>query len=95
MADFHKVLRPNHDQSKLRLSEEWRTHFREYTLDVSSSHLNVKININISMQKYRAFHRFGHAKFNYSDLILGSSQYSLLPQLPQKMVLNLKKDKLD
>jgi len=33
---------------------------------------------------YRAFHGFGQAKFSYGDLVLGSSQFSLLPQLPQK-----------
>jgi len=36
------------------------------------------------MDFYRAFHRFGIAKFAYSGSILGSSQFTLLPQLPLK-----------
>ncbi len=31
---------------------------------------------------YRAFHRFGHAKFPDGGSVLGSSQFSILPQLP-------------
>jgi hypothetical protein len=38
----------------------------------------------------KAFHRFGQAKFPYGGLVLGSSQFSLLLQLPQKMTLNIK-----
>jgi len=41
-------------------------------------------------EMYIAFHRFGQAKFAYGSLILGSSQFLLLPQLPQKMTINLK-----
>jgi len=33
---------------------------------------------------YRVFQGFGQAKIPYSGLVLGSSQFSLLPQLPQK-----------
>jgi len=40
---------------------------------------------------YRAFKRFGHAKFAYGGLILGSSQFPQLPQLPLKTMLDLKK----
>ena len=39
---------------------------------------------------YRAFHRFGQAKFAYGDLVLGSSPFALLPQLPLKTMLGLK-----
>jgi len=39
---------------------------------------------------YRAFHRFGQAKFAYGGSILGSSQFALLPQLPLKMMLGKK-----
>jgi len=35
----------------------------------------------------RVFHRFWQAKFAYGGSILGTSQFSLLPQLPQKMTL--------
>ena len=44
---------------------------------------------------YRAFNRFVQAKFAYGGLVLGSSQFTLLPQLPQKMTLNLKVVKFD
>jgi len=39
---------------------------------------------------YREFHRFGQAKFADGGSILGSIQFTLLPQLPLKMMLNLK-----
>jgi hypothetical protein len=35
-------------------------------------------------------HEFGHAKFGYGGLVLGSSQFSILPQLPQKWHWNQK-----
>jgi hypothetical protein len=34
---------------------------------------------------YSMFHRFRQAKFTHGGLILSSSQFLLLPQLPQKM----------
>jgi len=36
------------------------------------------------------FHGFGQAKFSNGGLVIGSSQFSQLPQLPQKTTLNLK-----
>jgi hypothetical protein len=39
---------------------------------------------------YRAFHGFGKAKFAYGGSILGSSQFTLLPQLPLKVMLGKK-----
>jgi len=44
---------------------------------------------------YRAFYRFGQAKFPNGGSILGSSQFSILPQLPLKMILCLKVVKID
>jgi len=44
---------------------------------------------------YRAFHRFGHAKFPDDGSILGSSQFSKLLQLPPKILLDLKNNHLD
>jgi len=41
-------------------------------------------------KSYREFHRFGQVKFAYGGLILGLSQFTLLLQLPLKMMLNLK-----
>jgi len=44
---------------------------------------------------YKAFHRFGQAKFPEGGLALGSSQFSSLPQLPLKTMLGLKVVKID
>jgi len=44
---------------------------------------------------YRVFHGFGQAKFPDGGSILGSSQFTLLPQLPLKMMLGLKVVKID
>jgi len=44
---------------------------------------------------YRAFHGLGQAKFAYGGSISGSSQLTLLPQLPLKMMLDLKVVKID
>jgi len=43
---------------------------------------------------YRVFHGFGQAKFAYGASILGSSQFSLLPQFPKKRCLVKKWSKL-
>jgi len=42
---------------------------------------NVKICVN---EEKKIGHGFGQAKFDVVRLVLGSSQFSLLPQLPQK-----------
>jgi len=44
---------------------------------------------------YKAFHGFGQAKFAYGGSILGSNQFTLLPQLPLKTVQVLKVVKID
>jgi len=46
----------------------------------------------IHILKYRAFHRFGQAKFAYAGSILGLSQFMLLPL---KTMLDLKVVKID
>jgi len=53
-------------------------------VDLRWSYLCMKQSI------YRAFHRFGQAKFVIGGLIIGSSQLSLLPKLPLKAILDLK-----
>jgi len=45
--------------------------------------------------RYRAFQRFGQAKFPDGSLFLDSSQFSVLPQLPPKTMLGFKKVKID
>jgi hypothetical protein len=42
-----------------------------------------------------AFHRFGQAKFPDGGSVLGSSQFSMLSQLPSKIMLSLKEVKID
>jgi hypothetical protein len=44
---------------------------------------------------YRAFYRFGQTKFIDVGSVLGSSQFSILPQLPLKMMLGLKVVKIN
>jgi len=39
-------------------------------------------------------HRLGQAKFAYGGLVLGSSQFTILPQLPLKTMLSLKMVKI-
>jgi hypothetical protein len=52
-------------------------------------------NTAIQPKTYRAFHRFGQAKFPDGGSVLGSSQFSILPQLPLKTMLSLKGVKID
>ncbi len=44
---------------------------------------------------YRALNGFGHAKFAYGGSNLGSSQFTLLPQLPLKMMDQFQSGKID
>jgi len=50
---------------------------------------------NYNYSTYRAFHRFVQAKIAYGGLVLGSSQFLILPQLPLKMMLASKVVKID
>jgi hypothetical protein len=43
---------------------------------------------NIWWYTYRAVHGIGQAKFPDGGSVLGSSQFSILPQLPLKMMLD-------
>ena len=44
---------------------------------------------------YRAIHRFGESKIANDGLVLGLSQFSILPELPYKMMLDSKVVKND
>jgi len=46
-------------------------------------------------KSYRTFHRFGQAEFPDGGTVLGTSQFSVLPQLPPKMMLGLKEVKIN
>jgi len=48
------------------------------------------MSLSLFVGSYRAFHGFRQAKFAYGASILGSSQFTLLPQLSLKMTLNSK-----
>ncbi len=50
-----------------------------------------KKKLNSSLKTQKAFHRFGQAKFPDGGSVLGSSQFSILPQLPLKTMLCLNK----
>ena len=49
----------------------------------------------ISWEWYKVFHRFEQAKFAYGSQVLGSSQFLMLPKLPEKTKLVLKVVKMD
>ncbi len=56
--------------------------------------LNI-FQMKLFKNNYSVFHRFRQDKFAYSGSILSSSQFLLLPQLPQKMELASKVVKVD
>jgi len=67
--------------------------FRNWHLSLWSGVLNeVLMCINYY---YRAFHGFGQAKFSNGGSVLSLSQFSILPQLPQKTMLASKGVKID
>jgi len=41
-------------------------------------------------ESYRVFHGFGQAKFPDGGSVLGSNQFSVLPQLPPKILFDSK-----
>jgi len=45
--------------------------------------------------RYREYHGFGQAQFPDGGSILGLSQFSILPQLPQNTMLGLKGVKIN
>ncbi len=48
------------------------------------------LHFTITQSQHRAFHRFEQAKFAYGGSVLGLSQFTLLPQMPLKMISKLK-----
>ncbi len=72
--------------------------FREIKQEDIEKYLESLFIVYIQPSKnvsYREFNGFGQAKFPDGGSILGSSQFSILPQLPQKMMLGLKVVKID
>jgi len=60
---------------------------------VSDEFMTVKL--KEFLDHYTVFHGFGQSKFAYGGSILGSSQFTLLPQLPLNMMLSLKVVRID
>ncbi len=48
--------------------------------------LNIERKEKKKKNQIRVFHRFGQAKFPDGGSVLGSSQFSIMPQLPLKMI---------
>jgi len=49
----------------------------------------------ITFDRYRVFLGFGQAKFACGGSVLGTSQFTILPELPLKMMLDLVVVKID
>jgi len=69
--------------------DETTIDFTGYGLGCNLVYLLSKVTSNVAkyffqLIYYREFHRFGQAKFPGGGLVLGLSQFSILPQLPQK-----------
>jgi len=65
---------------------------------MQSTAANFKIKPNKNVPKvlsYRAFHGLGQAKFPDGGSVLGTIQFSILPQLPPKILLDSKMIKID
>ncbi len=56
---------------------------------------NEMLEMERKIEGYRAFHRFGQSQFPHGGLVLGSSQISILPPLPPKIMLDSKVVKMD
>ncbi len=57
------------------------------------SYKRYKCDEKVIFSAYRGFHRFGQAKFLDGGLVSGSSQLSILPQLPPKNTAQFKSGK--
>jgi len=55
----------------------------------------INLQIDLCTIFIKSVHRFGQAKIPYVGLVLGSGQFSILPQLSLKMRLSLKEVKID
>ncbi len=60
-----------------------------------SSGRGFRAKVKAILEIYSVSHRFRQAKFDYGDSILSSSQFLLLPQLPQNVELTSKMVKVD
>jgi len=72
---------------------------RDVHKDIECSNISMqwgqKSTAFLSHLFYRVFHGFGQDKFPDGGSVLGSSHFSILPQLPQKMMLGLKGVKIN
>jgi len=68
---------------------------KEKTAEISKRKHQPKSFRYIHYKCYRAFYGFGQAKNDYGGSILRLSQFTLLPELPLKMALDLNVVKID
>jgi hypothetical protein len=68
------------------------------TYEIAKHNRNYAAFVRIKFRRidsYRSFHGFGQAKYPSGGLVLGLSQFSILPQLPPKIMLDSKVVKID
>jgi len=84
---------------KLRLKSARKTEESfdkiEHAAFTTKNHVPVTLGVLSIFPHNRAFHRIGQAKFPDGGFALDSSQFSILPQLHQKMMLASKGVKID
>jgi hypothetical protein len=68
---------------------------KKVTNETECKSLSKSLNGNAKQNPKERFTDFGHAKFSEGGSVLGSSQFSLLPQLPLKSMLGLKVVKIN
>ena len=85
-----KKLHDNDDDSPVLNGNREKENVSMYKFDKSLPQLKL-----ITVLWYRAFRRFRQTKFPNGGLILSSSQFLILPQLPPKILLNSKVVKID
>jgi hypothetical protein len=88
---YNKALDKNPSFIRLRLSQR----VLELQEAVSVTSRKVKLQWEVSCEEYSVFRGFSKAKFANGGSILTSSQFLILPQLPQKMTLASKVVKID
>ena len=75
---------------QLQFFDQYQNVFLSFYRNISSKNIVGDVTVDC----YIALYRFGQAKFPNGGSVLGSSQFSILPQLPQKAMIGLKGSKL-
>jgi hypothetical protein len=69
--------------------------FHQQKQQIFFSHKEILLSLSLSLESYSVFQGFSKAKFANGGSILSSSQFSILPQIAQKMTLASKVVKID